>query len=229
MRKNKISETISNINQKYVNEAIDYTVETTAVHQKEWMKWGVIAACFMIVTVLSIDIFQRWHFGGEQIVILDNGNKINFIKSDSVIRQFDIDFQIETRSLLENEIKAMFNELPVTAYAIFNAEDGSILGIEGEIDDMKLRVSVPDVVLSDAIIEGEEHTSVVEGVYVNAGYFISGKTVIYYASFTLGESKVYIENAGAEEESETVKNDISIMIQELVSLREINLNQLCFS
>lgn len=227
MRKNKISETIGNINQKYVNEATAYTGDAKVVHRKEWMKWGAIAACFMLIAVLSIGIFQSRLFGGgEQIATLDNGNKINFIKSDSVIGQLDIAFQIETRSLTENEIKTMFNELPVTAYAIFNAEDGSVLGLQGEIDDMKLIVSVPDVLLSDAVIEGEEHASDVDGISVNAGYFISGKTVIYYATFELGESTVYIENAGTEEERETVKNDISAMIQELVSLGEVNLNQL---
>lgn len=227
MKRKKISETIENINSKYINEAIAYIGEEKAVHRNGWMKWGAIAACFALVAVLSIGIFQSGLFSnGEQIVTLDNGSKINFIKSDSAIGQLDIAFQIEARSLTENEIKTMFNELPVTAYAIFNAEDGGILGLDGEIDNMKLIVSVPDVLLNDTVIEGEEHASNVDGVSVNAGYFISGKTVIYYANFDLGENTVYIENAGAKEKNETVKNEISAMIQKLVALGEIDLTQI---
>ena len=61
---------------------------------------------------------------------------------------------------------------------------------------------------------------------VNAGYFVSGKTAIYYATFKLGESTVYIEYAGAKDESENVKNEIADTIQKLIALRELNLNQI---
>ena len=120
----------------------------------------------------------------------------------------------------------LFNDLPVTAYAIFNAEDNNILGIEGEVDGMKMIVSGPDVSLVDAVIDGEENASDVDGVSVNAGYFVSGKTAIYYATFKLEKSTVYIEYAGAKDESVNVKNEISSMIQKLIALRELNLNQI---
>lgn len=228
MRKNKISEAIGNINQKYVNEATTYTGEAKKVIRRTgWMKWGAIAACFALVAVfIGIGILKKGLSDGEQIAILDNGNKINFIKLDSAMGQTDIAFQIETRELTESELKALFNELPVTAYAIFNAEDGSILGLSGEIDDMKLIVSAPDILINDTVLEGEENSSDVDGVSVNAGYFISGKTIIYYAAFELRESMVYIEHAGAKDESETIKNEISVMIQKLVALKEVNLNQI---
>lgn len=228
MKRKKISETIDNINPKYVNEATTYTGDAKKkAHRTGWMKWGAIAACFALVAVLGIGIFQSGLFGGgEQIATLDNGNTIKFIKTDSSVGQLDIAFQIETRNLKDNEIKMLFNDLPVTAYAIFNAEDNNILGIEGEVDGMKLIVSGPDVSLVDAVIDGEENASDVVGVSVNAGYFVSGKTAIYYATFKLGESTVYIEYAGAKDESENVKNEIADTIQKLIALRELNLNQI---
>lgn len=228
MKRKKISETIDNINPKYVSEATKYAEDAKKkVHRTGWMKWGAIAACFALVAVLGIGIFQSGLFGGgEQIATLDNGNIINFIKTDSAVGQLDIAFQIETRDLKENEIKMLFNDLPVTAYAIFNAENHNILGIEGTVDGMKLIVSGPDVSLVDTVIDGEENASDIDGVSVNAGYFVSGKNAIYYATFKLGESTVYIEHAGAKDESVNVKNEISSMIQNLVALEELNLSQI---
>lgn len=225
MRKNKISEIIGNIEQKYVNEATAYTGETKAVLRTVWMKWGAVAACFALVAVIGFGLFQSGLFkGNEQIATLDNGNKINFIKTNGGVAQFDIAFEISTRNLTEGEIANLFGDLPVTGYALFNNEDNSILGIEGKYDDMKLLVSAPGVNIRDLVIEGEETASDVDGVSVNTGYFTSGKNVIYYATFELGESTIYIENAGKEDESETVRNDIADAIQKIIALENINLS-----
>ena len=224
MRKNKISEAMGNINQKYVNEATAYTGEATTARRPVWMKWGAVAACFALVAAIGFGLFQSGLFGGnEQIATLDNGSKINFVKSDGGVAQFDIAFEISTRDLTEDEISNLFGDLPVTGYALFNNENDSILGIEGKYDDMKLLVSAPGVNISDLVIEGEETASDVDGVSVNAGYFTSGKTIIYYATFKLGESTVYIENAGKKDESETVMTEITSAIQDFIALGQIDL------
>lgn len=227
MRKNRISETIGNIDQKYVNEATTYTGEEKAVHRPIWMKWGAIAACFALVAVIGFGAFRSGLFvGNEQIATLDNGSKINFVKSDGGVAQFDIAFEISTRDLTEDEIANLFGDLPVTGYALFNEEDDVVLGIEGQYGNMKLLVSAPGINISDTVIDGEEKNSDVDGVSVNAGYFTSGKTVIYYATFKLGESTIYIENAGKEEESETVRNDIADAIQKIIALEKIPLSSI---
>lgn len=66
MRKNRISETIGNIDQKYVNEATAYTGEPKAVRRPVWIKWGTIAACFAIIFMAGIGILhlQRGNDGG---------------------------------------------------------------------------------------------------------------------------------------------------------------------
>lgn len=227
MRKNKISEAMGNINQKYVNEATAYTGEVKTARRPVWMKWGAVAACFALVAAIGFGLFQSGLFGGnEQIATLDNGSKINFVKSDGGVAQFDIAFEISMRDLTEDEIENLFGDLPVTGYALFNNENDSILGIEGKYDDMKLLVSAPGVSISDLVIDGEETASDVDGVSVNAGYFTSGKTVIYYATFKLGESVVYIENAGTKSEQETVKSNIVSSIQKLIALEQIDLTSI---
>ena len=227
MRKNRISETIGNIDQKYVNEATTYTGEAKTVRRPAWMKWGAIAASLALVAVIGIGVFQSGLFGGnEQIATLDNGSKINFVKSDGGVAQFDIAFEISTRDLTEDEISNLFGDLPVTGYALFNNEDDSILGVEGRYEDMKLLVSAPSININDVVIDGEEAVSDVDGISVNAGYFTSGKTVIYYATFELGENTVYIENAGTKEENETVKNELATAIQNLITLEKIDLTSI---
>ncbi len=218
MKKEKISEIIGQIRSEYVNEAAVYAGKTKSIRQSGWIKWTV-AACIVLIMVISV-IQRGW---GTQTVILDNGEKISFAKSASGIGSPDIAFYIETRTLTENEIEDLFQELPVEAYALFNAENGEILGMEGEISGMKLIVSVPGVLLNDVVVEGVESISVVGDVPVRAGYFIHGKTIIYYAHFTIGESTVYLEHAGEKKHSDIYREEAAVMIQKLIALREINL------
>ena len=56
MRKNRISETIGNINQKYVNEATAYSGEVKAVRRPVWMKWGAVAACLCLIVAAMVAI-----------------------------------------------------------------------------------------------------------------------------------------------------------------------------
>ncbi len=58
MKKNKISEVIGNINEKYVNEATSYTGEVKTVRRMGWTKWGAIAACFVLVVSLGVGILM---------------------------------------------------------------------------------------------------------------------------------------------------------------------------
>lgn len=233
MRENRISVIIGNISQKYVNEAAAYSGGVEETHFTRWIKWAGVAACVVLVAAFGISVSKGRLFGTkEDIAVLDNGNTINFIESDSAMKQSDIALQLETRALEESEVGKLFHGLPVTAYALFNAEDSNIIGIEGNIDDMKLIVSKSDMMLNDVVIEGEEKASDVDGVSVYAGYFITkadsrgGKTVIYYASFKLGGCTVYLEHAGPDDESETVRDEIASVIKKVISFGEINLEEI---
>lgn len=227
MRKTRISETIGNINQKYVNEANSYTGDTKIFHFPALMKHGAIVACIAMLIAIGFGVFQISSLGGkEQIATLDNGNTISFVKASTGVPQLDSAFEVETRNLTNSEIEVLFGNLPIDAYALFSKENSSILGIEGRYEEMKLLVSTPIVNLKDTIIVGKEAVSEVDGISVNAGYFTNGTTVIYYATFELGENTVYIENAGLKDESETVKNDIASAIQKLIALGQINLSDI---
>lgn len=227
MREDKISKIIGNINAKYVEEADTYVSSVKAPYRPAWVKWGAAAACLALVAVLGIGIFQNNLFGGgRQTVTLDNGGKISFNRSDAVTGQSDISFRVETRNLTDDEIKALFADLPITAYALFNAENGSIIGINGELNNMKIVVSVNGININDTVIYGEKIVSDVDGVAVNAGYFTGGENAVYYAEFELGESTVYIENAGLRNNDKAIREELADAVQRIIAIKKIDLTHI---
>lgn len=221
MKKSRISEAIQNIDPKFVDEANSYTKKKTS-NRLAWIKFGAIAACLCIVAaVFAVPLFKS---SSTEIAVLESGEEIKFIKTDSASAQFDSAFRISTKELTEAEITALFKDLPVTGYALLNEEDGSVLGIQGSYKNMKLLISAPGINISDTVIVGEETASNVNGVKVKAGYFTTNKAVIYYAAFKLGESTVYLENAGNKDESENAKTEIASAVQSLTLLKDFNIN-----
>lgn len=178
MRKSRISEVMQNIHPKFIDEANEYA-RAKASARPVWRKWGAIAACVCLVmaAVFAAELF--WSF--NQIVVLDNGDEIRFVKVNGALAQRDS--AVRTRKLTDDEIAELFGDLPIAGYALFDEKDGRVLGIEGSYGDMKLLISAPGIDIRDTVIVGADTASEVYGVSVHAGYFISGKTVIYYASF----------------------------------------------
>lgn len=128
----------------------------------------------------------------------------------------------------EEEINAVFADLPVTANALFSGQD--LIGFEGKTGNIKMVVATSDVPVMDTSIVGTEESSEVNGTSVTAGYFITDpnskgeQMAIYYATFKLGDCTVYVENAGAKDDSESVKNELAETVQELIDHGSFNLN-----
>ena len=55
MNSKKFSEAMSELDSKYVDEAVSYKKKAK---KPIWAKWGAIAACFVAVTVLGVGLFQ---------------------------------------------------------------------------------------------------------------------------------------------------------------------------
>ncbi len=159
-----------------------------------------------------------------------------FVKSETAGSSIDIDGTITTRQLTETEAASLFPNLTVTAHAVFRVDDTvsdsnkELIGFEGKIENAKVVISTTDITLLDTKIVGSEESSEVNGTSVTAGYFVTDRNsvgeqnVIYYATFKLGDSTVYVENAGAKTESESVKNDLATIIQELINNGALDLS-----
>lgn len=218
MKREKISETIQNINAKHVDEATVYNGENTAKRKKTWIKWSAVAACLIICVALFLSI-------GREYVKLDNGDILVF-NASTELGVADMIRSDEFRDLSESEIKSLFKDLPVTkATVMFNPDDGSVWSIEGYINGKTLLIAAP-FYSNSCIVDPSwsSLTSKVNGISVEAGYIFSGQNVIYYAEFKLGENTVYIEHSGLKEENDTVKKEIADMIEGLTELGEIDLN-----
>ena len=225
MNSKKFSEAMSELDSKYVDEAISYKKKAK---KPVWAKWGAIAACFVAVTVLGVGLFQSGLFGSHtDIATLNNGEKIVFVKSDNVGGSLALDVDVTTKPLTEDETLALFSDLPVTANAIFLNSDidagGSqeLIGFEGQVGNVKVIISTSDVQLLDTVIVGTEKVSEINGITIVAGYFVTDpnsrgeQNAIYYATFEIGDCKVYLENGGMKDDSETIKNQLAEVIQKL--------------
>ena len=234
MNAKKFSDAMSELDTKYVDEALNYKKKAK---KPIWVKWGAIAACFAVIAVLGVGVFQSGLFGNKtDIATLENGTEIVFVKSEMTASSIDIDGAVTTRQLTEDEIATLFPNLPVTAHAIFKTSDmdagnsPELIGFEGNIGNAKMVISTTNISLLDTEISGNEEISTVNGTSVTAGYFVTDpnsngeQNAIYYATFKLGDSTIYVENAGAKTESETIKNDLATIIQELINNGALDLS-----
>ena len=234
MNAKKFSDAMSELDTKYVDEALNYKKKAK---KPGWIKWGTMAACFAVIAVLGVGVFQSGLFGNKtDIATLENGTEIVFVKSEMTASSIDIDGTVTTRQLTEDEIATLFPNLPVTAHAIFKTSDmdagnsPELIGFEGNIGNAKMVISTTNISLLDTEISGNEEISTVNGTSVTAGYFVTDpnsngeQNAIYYATFKMGDSTIYVENDGAKTESETIKNDLATIIQELINNGALDLS-----
>ncbi len=228
MKEKKILRALGNVDNQYIKEAEPMEKINKMTN---WQKWASVAACFALIAVIGFGVLQSGMFGAKtDIVTLDSGETITFVKGDMPATSMNLDMTI--RPLNDEEIKMLFADLPVTANAYFNADNHNIVGLEGKIGNTKLVVSKQGVNLLDTLVEGYERASSVGKVAINAGYFITKansqgvKTAIYYATFDIGENTVYVEYSGEENESETVKNNLVDTILKLIENGEFDLSQI---
>lgn len=229
----RILNVLGQVDEKYIDEAAP---GKRTNKKPAWIKWTSIAACLALVAVLGVGALQGGWFGSsDDIATLDNGDKIIFSKSNTSGSSVDLAFNVTTRELTEEETRALFADLPVTANALFTVDEQAagnaqeLIGFEGKIGEVKLIITTSDLPLLDTTIVGNEKATEVDGVAVTAGYVITApnsrdeQTAIYYAAFDIGKCSMYVQNAGAKAEREVVKNDLVVVIQELIGNGELDL------
>jgi len=189
-----------------------------------WKRPASVAACFVLVIAL-IGVFGNnagW-FGGKVYTANLGGDTISFHKANVPGEDsLHFDFDVTSRELTADEIKVIFGKMTATAYATFNAENRSLVRLEGNVGDTKVIVAAAGTPVSDTVIEGGKNVSDVNGVPVAAGYFITNansqglKTIIYFASWTLGDATEYVEISGDEADGETLSAELAAIIEQLI-------------
>lgn len=236
MRKAIISQSIGNISINYVDEAAEYRVSAKTARLRIWRKISAVAACIALVAALGISIFQSRDIeDGDHIVTLDNGSILRFVRSDAdETNKPAFGSDVESRRLSEDEINVLFNQMPVTANAHFSRADHSMIGLDGSIGNVKLMVAVPEATNSDLVNVGDGQASEVNGISVYAGYCITdsvsegAQSVIYYATFALGDNTVYVEHEGSTDDGEAARTELTAIILMLIDNGSVDMGQITF-
>ncbi len=208
---------MENIDPVYISAA-----HTSVTRKKSvWISRAVAAAC--LVFLMGVGLFQKGVFGPSiETVTLANGEKLSFEKTAAPGVSSAVDMDVTTRPLTNEELPDLFAELPITANAVLQNDDAKrLIGIEGDIGSVKVVVCAADVQLLDTVIDGADRSFEINDVEMTAGYFITEpnskgqQDAIYYAAFELAGWNIYLENAGAKENSEALKTELGIVIQKL--------------
>ncbi len=226
MKSERILNAMGEIDTELIEDAIS---EKNKSKKPDRIKWVAIAAC------LCLGLAGVWGLltgpvNTVNLVKLIDGETVKFYKTDFSSASIDLD--CETRNISAEETAAVFGTMPVSeATVYYSADDNTVLGVSAMYEDMRLLISMPEIQLNDTVIGGEEKTSTVKNTPVVAGYFKTDansqgvRTVIYYASIRLEKCNVYIENAGEESESDSLKEAVASAIEEFVST-EFDLSEL---
>lgn len=216
------SQAMDKINIKYIDEAASYQKK---IKKYQKAKWVIAAACFAASVFITALLYSSLPEKSNDIITLDNGDKIIFVKSGTPgLASLLPDIDITAKRLTEEETSSLFAGLPVTAYAIYSGSYSStkeLIGFEAKYGNIKIIISLSDINLFDTVVSGSTEKTEVNGANITAWYFITDKNsqgkknVIYYAISELENSKIYIENKGTEDNRETIKNELAEVIEKL--------------
>ena len=213
MRREKISEIISDINSEYIEEAAVYTGKKKRQGRYVWLKWSVAVASIVLIIFLNTAILGRTH-----TVTLDNGDTIKFVKNKSLGNSVEGKIECDTRDLTEEEIQQLFN-----------VDNHQLFLLKGMIGDVRLYITTIDSLFDDVENMGYTNTSIIEGIPVHGGYFYRREEnleVVSNAGFTMGNSTVYLECTEEYKNAKAARNQIAQAVYNLIENGEINLEQI---
>ena len=101
MKRKKISETIENINPKYIDEATKYTGAVKSNSKKVWYKWVAAAACFALVFAIGFPFAKDLLISPgqkdtvEPIIMVEYDNSyLEVIEDSKSIKKFGLEKEI---------------------------------------------------------------------------------------------------------------------------------------
>lgn len=129
MKREKISETIENINPKYIDEATEYTGVVKTTPKKVWYKWVAIAACFALVLAIGFPFAKDLFISPDQKDTVDavalieyDDSYLEVIEDAKRIKKFGLPSEI-TKDLIGNHIVFLQKVIPKTKYSDYVVSD----------------------------------------------------------------------------------------------------------
>jgi hypothetical protein len=168
-----------------------------------------------------------WFGGKSYTVDLGGSGTLSFNRANVGVGDigWDEDWgELIDRRLTESEIQSLFGDLSVTGgNAVFRSVDNAFMHFEGEVDGAKVILAANGHPVTDTIVDvdGNEKVSEINGIPVNAGYFVTDansrgeKDIIFIASFDADSATVQVESGGAEADSDALRAKIGDIVGQL--------------
>lgn len=129
MKREKFSETIENINPKYIDEATEYTGVVKTTPKKVWYKWVAIAACFALVLAIGFPFAKDLFISPDQKDTVDavalieyDDSYLEVIEDAKRIKKFGLPSEI-TKDIIGNHIVFLQKVIPETKYSDYVVSD----------------------------------------------------------------------------------------------------------
>ena len=129
MKRKKISETIENINPKYIDEATEYTGAVISTPKKVWYKWVAVAACFALVLAIGFPFAKDLFISFDQkdtvepIIMVEYDNAYLEVISDSKsIKKLGLKKEI-SEDIIGNHIVYLKKAVPGAEYSNYIVSD----------------------------------------------------------------------------------------------------------
>lgn len=130
MKREMISETIGNINSKYIDEATEYKGREKNFRKKLWYKWAAAAACFTLVLAAGVLLTGALSVSSDPKQIADTALMIEYenayfeiIENPTALKRFGLEEEI-TQAMTGSHITYLKNSVPEDERSIYIAADG---------------------------------------------------------------------------------------------------------
>ena len=131
MKRQRISETIGNINPKYIDEATEYTGAAKKSPKNLWYKWVAIAACFALVLAVGFPFAKDLFISSDQKDILDavilieyDDSYLEVIEDPKTIKKSGLPSEI-TEDIIGNHIVFLQKAVPKAEYSNYVVADAT--------------------------------------------------------------------------------------------------------
>ncbi len=129
MKRKKISETIENINPKYIDEAGSYEYKTKNKTSKIWYRPAAVAACIALMLAISIWFARDLFLKSNDKTIIDvvtmieyEGAYFEVIKDSQIIEKLGLEKEI-TENITGNHITYLQKKVPNVEHSDYIVAD----------------------------------------------------------------------------------------------------------
>lgn len=199
--------------------------------RKNFKKFMIpVAACLVAIVVVTgiVGSNMGWFGSKGYTVNLANGDSIVYHIGSTNVASIHVGYPVSSRKLTDAELDAILPETTERRSAIgtFREENGELLRVEGKLGDATIIFAQDNFPISDVVLEGNESSSSVNGIPVTTGYFVTSpnsrgeQSAIFFASFSIGNTNVYVECYGDKSDADAVSQETADLIFSIITKGE---------